>query len=292
MWHKVTPPWSCSPDAEEGRSALSCSDTDPSSTANSSSTGAACSSSEWTTEFSLWPRSGTTSGASTACPGGGEWTSSPAVSRARTLASQDEGLDSTGRNPLSGEKCSGWFARWSPAACSWKTPQLSLLGGSTEFSGTWPRWGMMRRGVCWERETPVRTTSETGSGFSRGVVVMARDETHWPNGMAWWEGAIYYINGDMVDVRLPDGTVECFPREWVLPMCLPTLTKNDAKNTGSLGRLRRNTVPLDGEHRGPLNPAWTEWYMGWPEGWTALQPLEMAKFQQWFDLHGTRFGRP
>lgn len=37
---------------------------------------------------------------------------------------------------------------------------------------------------------------------------------------------------------------------------------------------------------GKLNPDWVEWLMGWPLGWTALQPLEMGKFRRWLDLHG------
>lgn len=33
--------------------------------------------------------------------------------------------------------------------------------------------------------------------------------------------------------------------------------------------------------RGQLNPAWVEWLMGWPIGWTDLRPLEMDKFRLW-----------
>ena len=29
-----------------------------------------------------------------------------------------------------------------------------------------------------------------------------------------------------------------------------------------------------------------EWIMGWPIGWSALEPLEMARFRQWLLLHG------
>ena len=29
-----------------------------------------------------------------------------------------------------------------------------------------------------------------------------------------------------------------------------------------------------------------EWIMGWPIGWSALEPLEMARFRQWLILHG------
>jgi hypothetical protein len=35
------------------------------------------------------------------------------------------------------------------------------------------------------------------------------------------------------------------------------------------------------ENTAPLNPDFAEWLMGWPIGWTASQPLEMGRFQQW-----------
>ena len=37
---------------------------------------------------------------------------------------------------------------------------------------------------------------------------------------------------------------------------------------------------------GHLNPEWLEWFMGWPMGWTELEPLEMGKFQSWRQAHG------
>jgi hypothetical protein len=37
-----------------------------------------------------------------------------------------------------------------------------------------------------------------------------------------------------------------------------------------------------------LNPAWVEWLMGWPNGWTDLKPLVMGKFQEWLQQHGKR----
>jgi hypothetical protein len=43
-----------------------------------------------------------------------------------------------------------------------------------------------------------------------------------------------------------------------------------------------------GVNTGSLNPSWVEWLMGWPIGWTDLNPLVTAKFQQWLDLHGKR----
>ena len=38
---------------------------------------------------------------------------------------------------------------------------------------------------------------------------------------------------------------------------------------------------------GQLNPTWVEWLMGWPLGWTALEPLEMDKFREWLEQHGS-----
>lgn len=37
---------------------------------------------------------------------------------------------------------------------------------------------------------------------------------------------------------------------------------------------------------GKLNPKWVSWLMKWPIGWTAIEPLEMVKYQKWLDSHG------
>ena len=36
---------------------------------------------------------------------------------------------------------------------------------------------------------------------------------------------------------------------------------------------------------GQLNPPWVEWLMGWPIGWTDLEPLAMDKFRLWLQQH-------
>lgn len=76
----------------------------------------------------------------------------------------------------------------------------------------------------------------------------------------------------------------------------PTPTTQDAKNNAGPSQWNRNTQPLnvqasaaDGgtptQPKGQLNPAWVEWLMGWPIGWTDLEPLEMAKFRSWLQSH-------
>lgn len=57
------------------------------------------------------------------------------------------------------------LAKYDPDTSLWKTAQRSLLEDWAEFSETWPRWGLMRNGECWERPTLVLRTSENASGL-------------------------------------------------------------------------------------------------------------------------------
>jgi hypothetical protein len=106
-------------------------------------------------ECSHGSQSGTTCERSTGGHGGDgriSWREdSPArISRQRTAREKEStvsGADCGGRWP-------GWFARWDPGSCSWKTRQCSLLEGLDGFSETWPRWGTMRSGECSLRPMP------------------------------------------------------------------------------------------------------------------------------------------
>ena len=59
----------------------------------------------------------------------------------------------------------------------------------------------------------------------------------------------------------------------------PTPTSRDHKDTGDCANVPVNA--LLGRAVGPskaagsLNPAWVEWLMGFPPGWTDLKPSEM-----------------
>lgn len=53
-----------------------------------------------------------------------------------------------------------------------------------------------------------------------------------------------------------------------------------------LGRQRSQKMRLKSGETGHLNPEWLEWFMGWPMGWTKLEPLEMDKYQEWLRWHG------
>lgn len=83
---------------------------------------------------------------------------------ARTFRVPEKAQELRAQDQDYGSKWQGSFARWNPASCSWKTPQLSLAGDLTEYSETWPRWGMMRNGACWELETPLGYVGVRESG--------------------------------------------------------------------------------------------------------------------------------
>ena len=153
-------------------------------------------------------------------------------------------LEKAQESKESGQECgSRWpesFAKWDHATSSWKTPLSLLAEDSTEFSGIWPRWGMMRAGECSVQSMPAHLTRGTGSGL------------------------------------------------WLTPQAnedaAGTPAGNMQKMLGNDPRIRGTTPEEWG--RGTLNPTWVEWLMGWPLEWTALKPLETARFQQWRHLHG------
>jgi hypothetical protein len=97
--------------------------------------------------------------------------SSLAASRAKTSAQPERAQDSTASEAASGLKCLGSLARFDLDTRSWKTHQFSLLGGLESFSETWPRWGMMRGGECWELSPPAHLISEIESGSWRTPTV-------------------------------------------------------------------------------------------------------------------------
>jgi hypothetical protein len=73
------------------------------------------------------------------------------VFRAKTSAQQEKAQELTESEAGCGEKWHASFAKYDPDLSLWKTPQCSLLGDSEEFSETWPQWGLMRNGECWEQ---------------------------------------------------------------------------------------------------------------------------------------------
>jgi integrase len=66
------------------------------------------------------------------------------------ISSAGEAQGSTERARVFGQSTPAWLASFDPDTSSWRTSQLSLLGGLDEFSGTWPRSGMTRSGTAYQ----------------------------------------------------------------------------------------------------------------------------------------------
>lgn len=199
------------------------------------------------TEYCHDSRSGTMCRPSTEIHGEDESMSSAADSLAKTFPQPERALELMVQNLECGITWQGSFARFDRDSSSWKTPQCSLLEGLDKYLETWPRWGTMRSGVCWERLTPEHLTSVTESGSLPG------------DGRLW------------MTPKASDGI-----------FATPSTTGRTRRMSTHLGTQMKFSVPENG---GRPNPDWIEWLMGWPIGWTASQPLETDKYRQWQQQH-------
>jgi hypothetical protein len=90
-----------------------------------------------------------------------------AVFPVRILVQQEKAQELMESHQECGEKWQGSFTKYNPDSCLWKTHQCSLVGDLEEFSETWPAWGLMRNGECWEQRMSVQSIRETESGLSQ-----------------------------------------------------------------------------------------------------------------------------
>jgi hypothetical protein len=124
------------------------------------------------------------------------------------------------------------------------------------------------------------------------------------------EGTVVFHNGDMVDVEFKDFPIKAFceanpqpyelrgvslagwidpperadfvfdfPIEWVAKRHWYTPTTGEYKGSFRPGQ-RRKTLAEQHMFR-QINPDWAEWLMGWPVGWTSLEPLPRARWDEW-----------
>ncbi len=88
-----------------------------------------------------------------------------AASHAKTSAAPARVKDSTENALDSGAKWPGSLARYDRDSCSWRTRQCSLFEDSEPCLETWPRWGLMQGGECWELPPLAHRTEESESGL-------------------------------------------------------------------------------------------------------------------------------
>jgi hypothetical protein len=215
-------------------------------------------------------------------------------SLAKTYQGQEKEQASTESEAGCGEKWHASFTKYDPGMRLWKTHQCSLLGDLELFSETWPQWGLMRGGECWEQRTLEQTIRGTGYGLSPNGL----DSFHTPNTngldggsnsrralkkrMEFWPTPVHSEARQGLQIRREGkkGTQTSLSTA-VLTWPTPR-TKGMCGGTGSWELLKKNTSieearKMGAGNGGQLNPTWVEWLMGWPLGWTDLKPLETDK---------------
>lgn len=149
-----------------------------------------------------------------------------------------------------GRKWPASFTKLDRATCSWKTSQLFLFEVSVQSSVTWPRWGFMLDGECWE--LPPLAATKPAKGYGLWPTLKASDGEQRTSNLAY------------------------FKRRLTISPDLPVI-------------VALSTPPTSRGFYGRLNPDWCEWLMTWPTKWTELEPLEMGRIQEWQQQHSPCF---
>ena len=215
---------------------------------------------------------------------------------AKTLAPQGEEQALMENEAECGEKWQGSFVKYDPDTSLWKTHQCSLLGDLDEFLETWPQWGLMRDGECWEQRTLEQTIRGTGFGLSPNGM----DYFHTPNttGLDGGSNSRRALKKRLLptpDASQRDPTKDYNPQAksqsgrtlQSFAAKFPTPQASDHRDRGNMSNPSVQRRMLIGKQislsqsvhptSGQLNPTWVAWLMGWPLGWSNLKPLEMDK---------------
>lgn len=164
-------------------------------------------------------------------------------------------------DPVYSSKLSDSLAVFDQDSFSWKTSQLSLFGGLTEFSWSSLRWGMTRAGQLSQPAKWAPSISENAG-------------SSWPTPVASRCG--YQSQGN--------GTKRyMLPELWKMGK-LPTPTAREWRSTGHRSDWERNSPSVSTYWKattGTNMPAsFLEWIMGYPIGVSALGPSETAWFRK------------
>ena len=205
------------------------------------------------------------------------------ASRVRTSAQPEKAPGSTASEAGFGEKWRELSVRYDPDTSSWRTHRSLWDEGLPECSVILPRWGLMRNGVCLERMTLALRTAANDAGLLPTPLASNTKAQHMRSGgrpaRSYWPTpkANDAEKRGNFDTSNPRNGLPAAAKSW------PTPTVNDSKNcTLPPSQVKHDNIPgallRDGEKTGgQLNPTWVEWLMGWPIGWTDLEPLGTAK---------------
>ena len=201
---------------------------------------------------------------------------------------KEQGLTESGQE--CGKRWQGLLARLDPNTLLWKTVQCSLLEDSEQSFQTFPRWGSMRNGECFQQPMLEQTITENEFGYwltPTATAISGRSQEAMNHRIKWREslGRKTVPPGNLAEQIMLSGQIPCVDMK--KPTMLPTPTAHNSKEGAYPAEFTRKTPTLATHAGGKLNPMWVEWLMGWPLGWTDLKPLEMDKCPYVQQLLGT-----
>jgi DNA (cytosine-5)-methyltransferase 1 len=215
---------------------------------------------------------------------------------AKTSALPEKEQELTENDQECGGRWQGLLARYDQNTHSLRTVQCSLLEDLNESLQTWPKWGSMRNGECFQQPMLEQTISENEFG-SLEKVPNNLDFFHTPNttGLDGGSNSRKALKKRMEQWPTPDAN--CGQRgtqpnwtpkrksghsaQYTINQAVrdkfPTPTAHNSKEGAYPAEFTRKTPTLATHAGGKLNPMWVEWLMGWPLGWTDLKQLGTDK---------------
>ena len=212
------------------------------------------------------------------------------------------------------------LCRYNPQDSSWRMFQVSLLDMElTPYLETFPKWGSMRNGECWERVTLARLTEGIESGSLRQMTTPTANKWPTPAAHIAIEGGYpaerrrneHTLTAQAIDrprwptpqasdwkLRYPtknwkgeDLVSTVNQREGRKPKNWPTPQASDNRDRGCLStpavkrrqkKGKQISLSMSASDKcGRLNPHWVAWLMGWPMGWTEASPIDPLVMEDW-----------
>lgn len=268
----------------------------PSALLSSMPTAAVCSWPVSVTVCSDDSQSGMTCGRSTGAHGADMSMSSAVDSRAKTSAPPGCELGSRGNDLDCGVSSRASSKKFDQRLSSSRILRTYALADLSECSRTLIAWGTTHRGVSSER-TPLALHKNGGACGLLPAPTGAGNECSpsmrkWPRHRRLMElfarlpsprhtDADRSGRGDLLQAWRGNSN-----SHFKLPT--PTARLYGSNQGGASGRAGQKRRPsLEALTGGPWI-SFREWMMGWPIGWTALEPLAMDRFQEWLRWHGRR----
>tara|TARA_R110000772_G_scaffold143235_1_gene252724 strand:- start:5668 stop:6741 length:1074 start_codon:yes stop_codon:yes gene_type:complete len=293
MWHSTTPNFDLSTYLRElaEESSQTCySDTKSLEQSKSKSTPARSYSSDSETGSCPGFLSGMTSALSVDCPGEEQLMLFAEASPARTSVLRVKEKELPAHVQDCGRNMQESLMRCGLNLSLPKTHLCLELEDLPPSSKTLPKWGMTFDGECWEVGTRALLTKETECGSWLTPPVQDSNKAT----KKWRED---HQNNLTAQIFNPEKWPTPATRDYKGGHAPKSLVRKDGKSRMDIlpnvvaygGMTTQQLAALDqGSCKETLsvNPSWVEWLMGWPIGWTVLEPLEMDKFLLWLDLHG------